>query len=311
MTRIQIAGAAVIALMVIALVVDERSALDQSGDQSLLPGLAGELASLDRVQVRGLDHSVELVRRDNIWRVAERYDYPAKFEQLSDLLDQLSQAKLIERKTPGLDLEPLIIGRTATLRSGTFVRSGEEAQVWLADQTIEITADPALWLDSQMLTIPESQILSMAAFGGQGAALFEVNRDPASGELNLTNLPHGRTLRYGTALTPNFTVIGRLQLLDVAQRVPLRWEGAARRVYRLVDGRRVTVQTAADAGDFWIQVQVDQEDEQVASLDGTDVFVNITAVQQETLDFKVSQRTFTDLTADLEQFLKPLEEPTQ
>lgn len=335
MTRIQIAGAAVIALMVIALVVDERSALDQSGDQSLLPGLAGELASLDRVQVRGLDHSVELVRRDNIWRVAERYDYPAKFEQLSDLLDQLSQAKLIERKTarveshdsldvvvgpqsrghrivfPGLDLEPLIIGRTATLRSGTFVRLGEEAQVWLADQTVEITADPALWLDSQMLTIPESQILSMAAFAGQGAALFEVNRDPASGELNLTNLPEGRTLRYGTALTPNFTVIGQLQLLDVAQRVPLRWEGAARRVYRLVDGRRVTVQTAADAGDFWIQVQVGQEDEQVASLDGTDVFVNITAVQQETFDFKVSQRTFTDLTADLEQFLKPLEEPTQ
>jgi hypothetical protein len=56
---------------------------------------------------------------------------------------------------------------------------------------------------------------------------------------------------------------------------------------------------------------VGQEDEQVASLDGTDVFVNITAVQQETFDFKVSQRTFTDLTADLEQFLKPLEEPTQ
>jgi hypothetical protein len=73
----------------------------------------------------------------------------------------------------------------------------------------------------------------------------------------------------------------------------------------------VTVQTAADAGDFWIQVQVGQEDEQVASLDGTNVFVNITAVQQETLDFKVSQRTFTDLTAELEQFLKPLEEPTQ
>lgn len=335
MTRLKIAGAAIIALMVIALALEERSAVDQSGDQSLFPDLAEQLVSLDRVLVSGPDHSVELVRRDNIWRVAERYDYPANFEQLSGLLDQLSRAKLIERKTarveshdsldvvvgpqsrghrvdfPGLDLEPLIVGRTATLRSGTFVRLGEEAQVWLADRTVEITADPALWLESQILTIPESQILGMAALDGQGSALFDVNRDPASGDLSLANLPEGRTLRYGTALTPNFTVIGQLQLLDVAQRVPKRWEGAPSRVYRLVDGRTLTVQTAADGGEFWIKVQLGQDDERVASLDGTDVFVKITAVQQENFDFKVSQRTFTDLTADLEQFLKPLEEPAQ
>ncbi len=333
MNLLKLAGLTAIGLMVIALFMEERSAFDHDGHQRLFPKLVEHLARLDRVQMSGRDHSVELIRRDEVWRVVERYDYPVDFKRLSSLLDKLSQAVLTERKTarveqhdvlavavgpgsaghriffPELGLEPLIVGKTATLRSGTFVRLGADAQVWLADQNIEITADPALWLDTQILSVPEPEIVSMTAFDDQGEALFEINRNATSGDLSLGNLPEGRALRYSTVLGPNFTAIGELQLVDVAPHLPERWEGAASRVYRLRAGHTLTLKTVAVEKDFWMKVQLSEDGVLADSVDRMDAFMKITEAQRRAFDFKISQRTYGDLTAGLEQFLKPLEEP--
>ena len=171
---------------------DTRGGDGQVG-QPLLVGLADALTDLSTIELRSRADTVTLTRSGDEWRVAERGGYPVNFESLVELLDTLSEATIVEKKTarsayharlgvadPGEEDSQaivvslsasdesswnLIVGESSTGGSGgSYVRMGDDPQVWLASKSIQVDEDPTSWINTTITNVD--------------SALFNVTQHP-------------------------------------------------------------------------------------------------------------------------------------
>jgi hypothetical protein len=73
-----------------------------------------------QVIIQSGTNNLHLVRRDNLWRVQERADYPANFSQISDLLIKLGDLKISQSQ----DVGPSQLGRFELLPPGAGADTG-------------------------------------------------------------------------------------------------------------------------------------------------------------------------------------------
>jgi len=62
---------------------------------------AFDLNQVAQVEIKSSDADLHLVRKDGIWTVLERYNYPANFEQVGDLIRKLWELKVTEEVPVG------------------------------------------------------------------------------------------------------------------------------------------------------------------------------------------------------------------
>src|ERR1035438_253894 len=62
--------------------------------QKLLPNLA--VNDVAQITIMSGTNELNLARRDNLWRVHERGDYPANFSQISELLLKFADLKIAQ-----------------------------------------------------------------------------------------------------------------------------------------------------------------------------------------------------------------------
>jgi hypothetical protein len=79
----------------------------------LLPGLS--INDVAQIHIQSGTNTLLLARRDNLWRVRERGDYPANFSQISDLLLKCAGLKAVQSLTVG----PSQLGRLDLLPPGS------------------------------------------------------------------------------------------------------------------------------------------------------------------------------------------------
>ena len=312
--------------MVLAIVVDQIEKPTEDEGQLFYPEFAAKLANLSGVAIRSAGGKVNLSQVAGSWQVSDRYGYPVDFKRLSSLLVSLADAKKRERKTsnPGnhtkLGVTPeaghvitvstpegsleLIIGNASTNGTGTFVRLASEDQVWLIDAMLSVSSNPADWLATQLIRLPEADIQSID-LTVKNEATYRVIRDD-QGELSLEALPKGRALRYSTVLVTLATAVAQLSVSDVALHDPDRWRAPSEAVYTLADGRELRLQTAAIADQYWLRVEMqnDIEDNSGTPISPSPV---VAATTTEAFDYQIAQRTFEDLNQSLESLLEPLE----
>jgi hypothetical protein len=98
----------------------------------LLPGLT--INDVAQIHMQSGTNSLLLARRDNLWRVQERGNYPANFSQISDLLLKCADLKIIQSETVG----PSQLGRfdllppDAPANAATLVEFKDQAGKTLA-----------------------------------------------------------------------------------------------------------------------------------------------------------------------------------
>src|ERR1039458_427770 len=78
----------------------------------LLPFLA--INDIAQITIKSGTNELNLAKRDNLWRVRERGDYPANFSQISELLVKLADLKVAQSEEIG----PSQLGRFELLPSG-------------------------------------------------------------------------------------------------------------------------------------------------------------------------------------------------
>ena len=78
----------------------------------LLPNLA--INDIAAITIQGGTNTLHLARKDNLWRVTERGNYPANFSQISDWLIKLADLKIAQSQ----DVGPSQLGRFALLPPG-------------------------------------------------------------------------------------------------------------------------------------------------------------------------------------------------
>jgi hypothetical protein len=86
--------------------------------QKLLPNLA--VNDIAQVTIMSGTNELHLARRDNLWLVQERGDYPANFSQISELLLKLADLKIVQTEEIG----PSQLGRFELLPPGTATNTG-------------------------------------------------------------------------------------------------------------------------------------------------------------------------------------------
>ena len=270
------------ALVVTAAVVLSLSRHD-SGQESpaLYPQLAKELEKVSAIRLFGAgnERKVELRRTDGIWRVSERFDYPASTEKVRQLLLDLSEAKTIEEKTsnatnyPSLGVEDvteegamgirlelagisgfdLILGKNGPAMNARYVRKSGEQKSWLVDRALEAPAEPKEWLNSQLLDIAADRIQSarIDIDGKQPYAAVKHKREDAN--FTITNLKKGQALNTDSAANGVGTALASLNLVDVSPIAQMQSKPPqAKATYMTFDGLSLQLTGWIDGSAHWL-----------------------------------------------------------
>jgi Domain of unknown function (DUF4340) len=237
------------------------------------------------VTIADSENRVTLVRGEKVWQVDERNGYPADFNALRDTVVKLSRLKIgrsfsaspeslarLSLKAPAAEdaqgtgkqitltdpsgnvLGDVILGQTRQSDSGGaggqyLKKVGGEA-VFLVDGDFQfLKTAPADWLQEDVLDIKSETIASVTCYSGEtDKPVFALDR-PAKGEApRMTPVPAGRKAD-SAKIDQVFDALAPLTLDDVMAvdgKPPTGDSDRFRLVYRLYDGRQITIFPAKD-----------------------------------------------------------------
>jgi hypothetical protein len=272
--------AIVTAVMVVLMLITIQRPSESNDDQGLLfPDLFSQLSDVDTIKVRSNQDEFTLHRQGEDWFLKERWNYPADFNLAKRTLIDLSEAKILERKTDkpeqlaelgleGMDqggdsvhltllngehtVAGLILGRERELgQTGGarqfYVRRAGENRSWLAEGYLNINPRMLNWIKPEVINIARERIAQVN--------IIQPNGDTAT----LINL--GQKDRFGTPQSREKTIFKYEQLgYDIAGTLfQLRMEdvqpasdfsrGTAEVVsaeFITFDGLKVTAETSFD-----------------------------------------------------------------
>ncbi|UCO97162.1 DUF4340 domain-containing protein [Metapseudomonas lalkuanensis] len=220
----------------------------------LLPELQGKLegvTALD-VQVPG-QPDLRLARKDGVWVLPAKADYPAAGQPVATLLRALAEARKVEAKTANPELHgrvglaekgesseqgarikverggeaslELLLGKPAQQGKGQLVRLYGDNQVWLVDQVMPLPTSELNWLDRRVAAIPFASVRQVEVTYPNGGRLT-VYRDTAEEpNLKLKQLPKGRRLAYEAAANGMATLFAGLEFADNAPLAQVQFKG--------------------------------------------------------------------------------------
>jgi Domain of unknown function (DUF4340) len=186
---------------------NQRSA--DSG-QLMFPDLAPRLQQATKIEVVHQGKHLVIEKREAAghvhWGLADRGGYPVQETKLRAMLTALTELRLVEQRTAdpaqfatlgvedpnakdsnsnllsvldgsGKPLLALIVGHRRVRTGGNvpeevYVRRPNENQSWLAEGSLEVDADPQLWLDRDIMNIDHSRIAKVVVTHGNETLQF-------------------------------------------------------------------------------------------------------------------------------------------
>ncbi|HEY5338463.1 MAG TPA: hypothetical protein VIJ85_09685, partial [Rhizomicrobium sp.] len=137
---------------------------------------------------------------------------------------------------------------------GLYVRKPDSAQSWLVRSVFEPKANPADWLDNNVLNVDRARIQETDVAPVSGPA-FVVKRDaPSEADFALSPLPAGRELAYPGAADAVAAAITGFAFSDAKPSVSFNFANGPRLITKTFDGLTVTVQLVAQDGAIWATV---------------------------------------------------------
>jgi hypothetical protein len=191
-----------------------------AGGTLMFPDLTARLADATRIEITHQGTTIALVRQgdkpESPWGLAQRGMYPVQDTKLRAMLTALTELRLVEPRTtdPALfgrlgladadqkdstadlllvydktakPIAALLVGHRRVRTEGNvpdqvFVRRPGDMQTWLAEGSLQVDADPQLWLDRDIMNIDHARIAGVVVHRGD-AELDFVAKD---GKLVLT-----------------------------------------------------------------------------------------------------------------------------
>lgn len=245
---------------------------------AVLEGL--DVNAVAGVRIEKAAASLALARQaDGGWAVADLGDYPARVEDIKQLLLTLAGMEPLERKTArddryaslgvegpttgsestrvtlldaqGAELAAVVVGDSSFLGStqGTFVRVGPQA--WLIEGAINAPDDPLRWVDRAVLRVPVERLAAIRVTHPDGEIVELVRQGTSPGDpFTAPAPPPGRTAAEAATIAGfinALTYVG-LESARPASEPPAE---AVRTDYELADGSRIIAHTWEEAATFW------------------------------------------------------------
>jgi hypothetical protein len=266
------------------LISKERAPTIDIDKPRLYPDLEARLNDVARLEVTSTTDSTVIVRRDGDWLLENRDGYRAAFEKVKRAAVLLAGLRVIEGKTsrpelyPKLEVEDvtvedakstlftlkdandaviasLILGkrRFAAAPGGAamrYVRRAGEAQAWLVEGELDVSARTPDWMERSLLDIDSDRVREVRIEHPDSPPVVVSRADAEAEDFELADIPKGRKVRSPTTLTSLASALAGLQLDDVAAAGSLARPPASGTIvtYRTFDGLevRVTLHEADD-----------------------------------------------------------------
>ncbi len=176
-----------------------RSPAESTGvGEPLFPGLKERINDVARVELTQQANSTSLeIGEGGVWTLLNRDGYPAKFENIKELVVSVASLTKYEMKTADPALYPrikvdepnpdsiatkvllkdkegkqiagLIIGDYPTTGGDSrFVRPVNQPQSWLAKGKVSASADPMAWLDREVIKVTADDVKSVSVTRAAG-----------------------------------------------------------------------------------------------------------------------------------------------
>lgn len=233
----------------------DQSSASASVRGPLFPDLKAHVNDVARVKVEKAGKSVTLQRDGNAWELADRGGYPAKFEEVKELVMRVAgleiQEKLTARKenhaklavewpttaaegseageaalvtledASGKSLASVVVGKTEWKNSKpkVYVRRANEDQVWLCEPpgtgALDVLPEPKSWLDAKFIEVANDRVQSVTIEHADGEKV-EIARSPTNHtQFAVQNVPPGRQERYDGIASGPAQALSYVQLTDV------------------------------------------------------------------------------------------------
>ena len=243
--------AALVAAVAVALLVPGRTGKDDAGDELLLlEDVAANINDVDRLVFTaggGVPVST-LERGEESWTISELQDYPADWGKVKKLLTGLAELRVVEIKTSnpeyfsrlgvadislagarGTLLEvsfdgqarSLILGDDATARGGQYLRPADQEQSVLVDRSLDASADPLDWADSEIVNIGSAQVAEIEILHPDGDQILISKVSADDPDFTLENLPANREVLSGWTVNSLANVFSMLRMDGVKPDTPL------------------------------------------------------------------------------------------
>ena len=257
----------------------------QSTDQDtvlLLPGLEEVLEEVNLISFQSAQpESLLTIKKEPTgWVVIEAGGYPADLNRLSGFFRDLSQLRVLERKTKKeqnharlgvsdslgpparlLTIEPgdftFIIGTNAG-ESSSFVRVKGNPQVYLTENIFDFEVRPNSWIDPVIIDVDPEKVQRIDITSSKRPSL-SVFREVDSAEFVLSEQPANSKLRYETILDGMARMLVNLRLVGVEKRTELVLKDATETRFLLNSGEELIIKTQRIDGQHFLRVASDEK----------------------------------------------------
>lgn len=282
------------------LVVQSRSPETVLEKQALYPDLASQLSDVEQIEIQSADHHTVLKAENDQWVLENKGGYPANMQRIRPLVLSLSALQIREAKTANperysrlqvedVDAEKaesrritlknaqgdviadLLVGKdrlnkTTGSIDSLYVRKADDAQSYLVSGEVIAAADPADWVDNQVIDIAPEGIASIeiTQAGDQSVSLTRTSPDDI--DYTLANIPEGYKTKSQTTIKSIASAIQGLRFDDVNAAADFTWpKGTIDTQFVSFDGLVISIKSAEIDEKVWAQFSYSMNDSQAES----------------------------------------------
>lgn len=276
-------------IMVVLMLITVQSEDDTNDDYAILfPELFGQLSEVDTIEFNSIQESFTMYREGEDWYIKERWNFPADFNLVKRALIDISEAKILERKTDdpnsymllGVEgaaeggssteitlksgdkvLAGLILGAERELANNTgarqfFVRRAGDEKSWLAEGYLNINPLMLNWIKSEVINVARERIAQLNVIQPNGDTLTLVNIGEKD-KFGLPELLQNTTFKYEQL---GYDMAGTLFQLRMEDVQPLNEfsRGESEVVtaeFITFDGLKVTTETSFIDGFYYTELK--------------------------------------------------------
>ena len=215
-------------------------------DKPVLPGFADKVSGVEEIIVQDVKQKLTVKRDGDNWVMADRQNYLASNEVVSDLMLGLSELRLREAKTkkPSLyqrlqvedlkgkkaksilliikdktgEVVRLIVGKVnndvaGSSNVGRYIRKPGEEQSWLASGRLNVPLSVNKWVKPEFLDIASSRVETVTVNHPDGSKMI-VSR-VGKKKFEIKNMPQNMVVEYQSDIDNMGDGLEKLELEDV------------------------------------------------------------------------------------------------
>lgn len=234
---------------------DDRPSSDVIADALLLPGLAGQVNGVSRIEIVSAGNKMvaTLQKGEHQWGVDQMNGYRADWSKVQALLAALAQARIVEAKTDKpeyysrLGVEDIasaeasgvlvnfkgvgettgiLIGKEAKGRQGQYVRLHNAAGSSLVDREFDVPVETIDWADSRIIDINSSEVAQVEVFHPSSERVLVMRVSADQTDFDLADLPSNREIKSSWAVNSLGSVMTLLDMEDVRPGDSVDWTDA-------------------------------------------------------------------------------------